>query len=258
MFRLVRTAFNTGTRISTSIRVGTIAKREFTRNFIALCNQKDVTSAMKVPVNTSVCACGCGIRGAHSKGELELVEFLKEEIVAERKTIKTIPSELNGFKVKLDGADIELTKTTDNENINISFNVNHTVDTEMEPDIDASAKPDFAEMKSKPTFEIDIVRGNTTLSFTCSFLHGQPQEEEFNDVFTIDEITLFNDEHNDKTYSVAGDVLDGYLYDLLMNLLEEKGISNEFVEKLSDISTAYEHTAYVGLLEGLSKFTVGK
>lgn len=43
-----------------------------------------------------------------------------------------------------------------------------------------------------------------------------------------------------------------------MNFLEEKGISNEFAEKLSDFSTAYEHSAYICLLESLSKFTVGK
>ena len=46
-----------------------------------------------------------------------------------------------------------------------------------------------------------------------------------------------------------------YLYDLLMNYLEEKGISNDFAEKLVELSTSYEHTAYIGLLEGLSKFT---
>lgn len=62
----------------------------------------------------------------------------------------------------------------------------------------------------------------------------------------------------EKNYAVAGDVLDGYLYDLLMNLLEEKGISNEFAGKLSDLSTSYEHSAYIGLLESLSKFTSGK
>lgn len=43
-----------------------------------------------------------------------------------------------------------------------------------------------------------------------------------------------------------------------MNLLEEKGVSNEFVEKLSDLATAFEHTSYIGLLESLSKFTSGK
>lgn len=43
-----------------------------------------------------------------------------------------------------------------------------------------------------------------------------------------------------------------------MNYLEEKGISNEFVEKLSKYSTLYEHSAYISLLEGLSKFVSGK
>lgn len=46
-----------------------------------------------------------------------MVEFLAEEIVAERKAQKgkTIPSVLEGFKVKLDGADVELTKELDKE-----------------------------------------------------------------------------------------------------------------------------------------------
>lgn len=30
-------------------------------------------------------------------------------------------------------------------------------------------KPEFGEMKSKPTFAIDIVRGKQTLGFSCSF-----------------------------------------------------------------------------------------
>lgn len=69
MFRLVRSAFNTGARLSTSLRTSTITKREFTRNFIALCNQKDFTAT--IPHKHSLtCACGCGIRGVHTKGTL--------------------------------------------------------------------------------------------------------------------------------------------------------------------------------------------
>lgn len=111
-------------------------------------------------------------------------------------------------------------------------------------------------MKSKPTFEVDIKKDNKTLSFTCSFLPGEAQEGEYNDVFGIDEITIYDGEWSDKVYAVAGDVLDGYLYDLLMNYLEEKGISNEFAEKLSDLSTSYEHQQYINLLESLSKFAI--
>lgn len=29
--------------------------------------------------------------------------------------------------------------------------------------------PDIGDMKSKPSFTIDIIRGNQTLGFTCSF-----------------------------------------------------------------------------------------
>lgn len=46
-----------------------------------------------------------------------MVEFLAEEIVAERKAQKkkTIPSDIDGFKVKLDGADVELIKNLGSE-----------------------------------------------------------------------------------------------------------------------------------------------
>nr|CAD7413039.1 unnamed protein product [Timema poppensis] len=132
--------------------------------------------------------------------------------------------------------------------IEINFNINHTVDTDADTEAEVNPnmdKPEFGELKSKPNFEVDIKRGSQTLSFTY-------------DIFGIDEVTLFKNEWNEKCYAVAGDVLDGYLYDLLMNLLEEKGISNEFVDKLCELSTAYEHSSYIKFLEGLQKFASGK
>ena len=40
------------------------------------------------------------------------------------------------------------------------------------------------------------------------------------DVFAIDEVTMYDgDNHSDKCYAVAGDILDGYLYDLFMDML---------------------------------------
>lgn len=239
-------------------------KREFNRTISFMC-QSENTDKTRTPSSLGLFKYnfGCsGLKQVHTKGERELVEFLTEEIVAEKKAQKqkTLPTEVDGFKVKLNGAEVELTKQlTDKEKIVISFNVNHTVDAEVEAEADPSAdKPEFAEMRSKPEFEIDIVKGNQTLSFTCSFLQGEAQEGEYNDVFGIDEITVYEGEWNNTVYAVAGDVLDGYLYDLLMNYLEEKGISNEFAEKLSDFSTAYEHSAYTSLLEGISRFAIEK
>ncbi|XP_058806861.1 complement component 1 Q subcomponent-binding protein, mitochondrial [Phymastichus coffea] len=219
-----------------------------------------VSLTSQAPSHRHPCAC-VSCRFAHTKAEKELVEFLAEEIVAEKKALKfkTIPSELEGFKVSLDGAEVTLTKKDGNEEIIISFNVNHSVDTDTEAELDPrDDKPDLGDMKSKPNFEINVRRGGQTLSFTCSF-NSEPgasgADDAYDDIFGIDEITLYEGEHSEKIYCVAGEVIDGYLYDLLMNYLEEKGISNEFAEKLIEFSTSYEHTAYIGLLEGLSKFT---
>ena len=45
------------------------------------------------------------------------MEFLNEEISAEKKALKakTIPTELDGFKVSLNGAEVTLTKNDGND-----------------------------------------------------------------------------------------------------------------------------------------------
>lgn len=40
----------------------------------------------------------------------------------------------------------------------------------------------------------------------------------------------------------------------MMDWLDEKGITNEFVEKLSDFSSTYEHNLYISILSELRKF----
>ena len=52
--------------------------------------------------------------------------------------------------------------------------MNHTVDS-AQPDDGSEEAP---EMRSKPTFEVDIVRGGRTLSFTCSYLYQHGEEEQ--------------------------------------------------------------------------------
>jgi hypothetical protein len=32
------------------------------------------------------------------------------------------------------------------------------------------------------------------------------------DIFTIDELAVYEDKHNDQTYAVAGDILDGVYF----------------------------------------------
>lgn len=40
----------------------------------------------------------------------------------------------------------------------------------------------------------------------------------------------------------------------MVTFLAEKGVNNEFVEKLSDLSTKYEQKVYVKFLNDLKKF----
>lgn len=241
--------------------------RQFTRTlwYMRSGGSADGTSLLanyKQTPQSNLCSCGCGMQRLHTKGEKELVEFLTEEIGNEKKAqkAKKIPTEIDGFAIKLDGSEVTMTKKQGDEEIVVNFNINHTVDADTEPEVNPNMdKPEFGEMKSKPTFEVDICRGSKTLGFTCSFTAGpQDSEEGYNDIFAIDEITLYEGEWSDKTYAVSGEILDGYMYDLLMTLLEEKGISNEFVEKLSEFSTAYEHCKYIEFLESLQKFSSGK
>lgn len=112
--------------------------------------------------------------------EKELFEFLSEEIQAEKKIQKSqnIPSEIDGFQVKLDGPEVTLEKSVDNEKIEINFNVNHSVDADAEPQIDPSMNEPEIEMKSKPQFEVNFTKGKTTLGFTCSFIPPESEASE--------------------------------------------------------------------------------
>ncbi len=67
-------------------------------------------------------------------------------------------------------------------------------------------------------------------------------------------MTLYEGEWSDKKYAVAGDILDGYLYDLFMNMLDERGVNKAFVETLSEYCSSYEQSLYIKMLEDLQQF----
>jgi len=199
-------------------------------------------------------SCFVPARTFATKGDAEIVNFLTEEIATEKSNQKPL-AKLPGWEAKIEGAEVTLTKASGGEKVIISLNVNHTVDS-AEPDDGAGEAP---EMLSRPNFEVDIVKSNgRTLSFSCSYVHPEemaPDAEAQDDVFAIDEVTMYDGEdHSDKCYAVAGDILDGYLYDLFMDMMEERGVSNEFVGKLSDWCTAHEHSQYINLLQEIEKF----
>lgn len=48
------------------------------------------------------------------------------------------------------------------------------------------------------------------------------------------------------------------LYDMLLKLLEERGVDADFVQEVVDFSTSYEHKKYIELLEQLKEFADSK
>ncbi len=73
--------------------------------------------------------------------------------------------------------------------------------------------------------------------------------------FQIDEFAIHEGEWNENVYSVDCSVLDGQLYDILLNLLEERGMGEQFANDLAEFATSYEHLQYVSLLEKLKEFS---
>jgi len=214
------------------------------------------------------CGCGCrsmaNLRQASTKSDQELREFLNQEIQMEKQQAKPRIENIAGFSVQTDGANITLTRSANGEDITVKLNVNHAVDAEEPEDFgNANANEPSAEMACKPDFCVEIKKGETTLAFNCSFTSPEmmpPQASQEspdgapNDLFHVGEITLYKGEWQESTYIAAGDVMDGYLYDLLMNYLEERGIDQEFAKNLIDFSTGYEHKLYINWLEELKRF----
>jgi len=196
-------------------------------------------------------------RSFASQGDSEIVKFLGEEIATEKTNQKALPK-LAGWEVKIEGAEVTLVRGggTGGEKVQVSLNVNHTVDS-AEPDDGEGEAP---EMMSRPNFEVDIIKSNgRTLSFTCVYVHPEMADEggeaAADDLFAIEEVTMFDGEKvSDNNYAVAGDILDGYLYDLFMGMLEERGIDNAFVDQLSTWCSAHEHSQYINLLSEIEKF----
>lgn len=197
-------------------------------------------------------------RSMATQGDMEVSKFLIEEIQTEKKNARALPK-LDGWSVATDGAEVTLTReVAGGEKVMVTLNVNHTVDS-AEPDDGSEEAP---EMLSRPNFEVDLIKATgKTLSFTCSYVSPEEtpegaQEEGLDDLFAIDEVTMFEgDKHSDSCYAVAGDILDGYLYDLLMTMLEERGVDNVFAERLSEWCSSHEHNQYINLLEQVEKWT---
>ena len=210
-----------------------------------------------------------------TNADQELHQFLQQDIKEERKLTKA-PSNgpgVPGFEVATNGADVVLRRQIKNEQITVKFNVNGTVDGGETPEFDENNPPKPEELKSDmrsmPDFLVQVGKPGqkTSLVFSCVFLDGHVEEAEQQDKADLFEIQNFfflengatiESQFDDSVYMGDGQLIDGHLYDLLMDYLDERGIGVEFGENLIEYATFYEHSQYVGLLEKFNKFIESK
>ena len=61
--------------------------------------------------------------------------------------------------------------------VTVTLNVNHSVDSDPEAE-DLSESQGSEQLKARPAFNVDIVKGNRTVSFTCSYTEGGVVEQQ--------------------------------------------------------------------------------
>lgn len=220
-----------------------------------------------------------GVATQASLTDRELSEYLAGEIQAEKQLVK-MPKHgpgVPGFDVTANGSSIKLTRKLNDEVITVKFNVNGTVDSLDEPEFEGPPSqqppPPQAEMKARPDFLVEVQKpSGRMLVFTCrmygdedDFGQAQPEDEQKGDKFEIESFSVLNKddidefgEWDDNVYMADGSIADGQMYDLLMNYLDERGISAEFADHVIEYATHYEHNQYVQLLEKMRTFIEGK
>lgn len=206
----------------------------------------------------------CSLCQIHTEVDQELIKHLEEEISSEKANLKKSPR-IEGWDAITNGAEVTLQRKNGDELIEIRLNVNNSV---RPDDAGASVTQDdqAPTMLSKPPFEVNIKRASgTVMTFQCDFYEDHEfqdenvsKEQDVGDLFSINEVSLHTGEMKDSDYFLSSDALDATLYDLLMDMLDERGISNEFITNLIEFCTDYEHAQYTSFLEKLQGIVKGK
>lgn len=197
--------------------------------------------------------------------EKKLEDFLKDEIVLEEGEKKTFGKKVGNFNVaKTEGPNVELMRTVDGQTVRVKFSVNNSV-SDMHEEEDETNENQQAENEepfmpvSRPNFVVEIDKGaGEVLAIQCvpgiQTAHETPEDAQ--DSFEIQEVTLLKggEEWSDDTYSLSSMIMDGDMYDRLMDLLAEKGVDDDFSQSLIEWSTTYEHHSYINLLNSIKSF----
>jgi len=196
-----------------------------------------------------------------SEVDKEISSFLAKEIQYEVSRASNDLPKIRGFEIETIGGDVTLTKTLNKEKIVVRLSVNGAVDSVANPD-EAPNQNEPPQMVCRPPFEVELLKENSPfLALQCAFPSAeepledaQQNQDQIEDQFEIQEVAFHKGEWKDTTYAVSAATMDAELFDLLMDMLDERGINDEFISELVDYCTSYENKQYIDFLKSLKDF----
>lgn len=217
---------------------------------------------------TKVCACEVH---KYTQADSELMNFLKQEIQHERDNAsKVSPSTL--FQTKVDGTQVSMEREHNGERIVLSFDLNENINQdEGGADVDAGSDDEEAflgKIVSYPSFTVEITKKTGhTLKFYCEFnsdlgedylsdseVEGERAAPEMVHIINVSVMDSPNRDKEKTIYCAETENMDSNLYVMLLNMLAERGVNNDFCQWLLDYSTSLEQQHYIKFLEDLQGF----
>jgi len=223
------------------------------------------SSQIKSKLSNTTCRCtkGTTVNFYSTEVDKEISSFLAKEIQYETSRASSDLPKIRGFDVKTEGGDVTLTKSANGETIVVKMSVNGAVDSVAAPD-EQPSQDEPPQMVCRPPFEIEMTKeSGSVLALQCSFpsteepfqdAQQEAHPDKIEDQFEIQEVAFHNGEWKDTTFAVSAATMDAELFDLLMDMLDERGINDEFIAQLVDFCTAYENKQYIEFLKSLKSF----
>jgi len=206
-----------------------------------------------------------------TKADTGLSTFLAEEIAYEEENTPHVRPEFSNFELSDDGMRVTLSREykTSEEMVIVEFDVNESTNIDEPGEIDEESDEESLQIVSYPNFNVAIQKASgTILNFKC--LYDQARDDDYLEeeedssaepneepvapsLFRIDSVSV-SKEDDMSIYDAETTNLDPNLYDNLMAMLNERGINEEFAEKLLVLSSAIEQEQYVKFLNDLDAF----
>merc|ERR1739848_363766 len=188
---------------------------------------------------------------AASKSDSELLNYLDDQL--EHEKARNVGNIEKWSNLTVEGAIGSMSRSHGTETVTVRFNLNGAMPTLDEQD---KMEADGEEPLCLPDFEVIVEKpGQKKIWVNCVFDEG-PEEganDDESDAFEIISLTIANDS-TDFPYVMNMDAMDPTFYDQIFNFLEERGVTEQFVDDLATSATDAENNLYRQALEDLRSF----